>query len=121
MSAKEEIEAVRARFPELFNAGKFDELGDWFYAEDAYALPPDHELVRGRQEIVRYLNGMRNVRMVLGVIETVAEGNQGYLVGTYLMNIDGQSIKGVTHESFRRQANGSWKCVVDMWHNSAPS
>jgi hypothetical protein len=39
-SGEEGIEAVRERWPVLFNAGKMDELGDWFYAEDARALPP---------------------------------------------------------------------------------
>ena len=31
-SGKEGIEAVRERWPVLFNARKLDELGDWFYA-----------------------------------------------------------------------------------------
>ena len=124
MSAKEGIEAVRACFPVLFNAGKIDELGESFYAEDAYALPPDHKPIRGRREIVRYIRDLResgDVRFELGILETVAEGDRGYLIGTYVMTSGGKTVEGVTHEAFRRQADGSWKCVVDMWHNSAPA
>jgi ketosteroid isomerase-like protein len=124
MSAKEDIEAVRDRFARLFNAGKIDELGESFYAEDAYALPPDHEPIRGRRQIARYIRELResgDVNLALGILETVAEGESGYVVGTYVMTSGGQSVKGVTHESFRRQADGTWKCVVDMWHNSAPA
>jgi hypothetical protein len=29
-----------------------------------------------------------------------------------------QSVPGVTHEAYRRQPDSSWKCTVDMWHNS---
>jgi ketosteroid isomerase-like protein len=124
MSAKEDIEAVRDRFARLFNAGKIDELGESFYAEDAYALPPDHEPIRGRRQIARYIRELResgDVNLALGILETVAEGESGYVVGTYVMTSGGQRVKGVTHESFRRQADGTWKCVVDMWHNSAPA
>jgi hypothetical protein len=24
----------------------------------------------------------------------------------------------VTHEAYRLQDDGTWKCTVDMWHNS---
>ena len=43
-------EAVRMQqmFMELYNARKFEELGARYYAEDAIALPPNHEPIRGR-------------------------------------------------------------------------
>jgi len=124
MSGKEAIEAVRAKWPVLFNGGKVDELGEWFYAEDAYALPPDRDPIRGRRAIVEYFREVRgsgDTRFELGVIETVAAGDMGYLVGTYVFTSGAKSVNGVTHEAYRRQADGSWKCVVDMWHNSEPA
>jgi ketosteroid isomerase-like protein len=50
-SRKDEIEAVRAQFPVLFNAGDFDQLGRWFYAEDAVALPFGQDPIEGRDAI----------------------------------------------------------------------
>lgn len=121
-SGKEGIEAVRAQFPVLFNAGKFDELGEWFYAEDARALPPNHDPVEGRGEICKFFQAAwdEGLRFDLDVIETVAEGNIGYLVGTYVAHQGDQSVPGITHEAYRLQPDGTWKCVVDMWHNVVP-
>lgn len=122
--SKEAIEAVRARWPVLFNARKMDELGEWFYAEGAVALPPEHAPVRGRKSIVEYFRGVAesgDATFELGVIDTVCEGDLGYLVGNYVFTSGGKSVNGVTLETYRRQRDGSWKCVVDMWHNAEPS
>jgi ketosteroid isomerase-like protein len=123
-SGEEGIEAVRERWPVLFNAGKMDELGDWFYAEDARALPPDAAPIQGRAEVVKFFRQLYesgDVSFELGVIETVAEGSIGYLVGTYVFTSGGTSVNGVTHKAYRLQPDGSWKCVVDMWHNAEPA
>ena len=58
------------------------------------------------------------MRFDLDVIETVAEGSIGYLVGTYVADMAGKSVKGVTHEAYRLMPDGTWKCVVDMWHDT---
>ena len=122
-SDTEAIEAVRARYSVLFNAGEMDELGEHFYAEDAWALPPDAEPVKGRSNIVQFFrqDHESGERIELGVIDTVAEGDLGYLVGTYVSTADGKSVNCVTLETYRRQADGSWKCEVDIWHNSEPA
>ena len=99
-SAKQAIEAVRIRFPVLFNAGKFDELGEWFYAKNAMALPPGQEPIQGWIAICNFFHGLREnegLRFELGVTETVAEDSIGYLVGTYLAHTGERSVKGVTH------------------------
>jgi ketosteroid isomerase-like protein len=115
------IEAVRAQFPVLFNEGKFAELGEWFYAEDAMALPFGQDPIRGRRAICDYFDDLwRNagLRFDLNVIQTVASGDIGYLVGTYVAHMVDQHTPGVTHEAYRLQDDGSWKCTVDMWHDS---
>ena len=122
-AGKQAIEAVRARFPVLFNAGEFDELGRWFYSSDAVALPPGQDLIRGREEICAYFRNLwkhEGLRFDLDVIETVADGDIGYLVGTYVAEMGGERVNGVTHEAYRLMSDGTWKCVVDMWHNSVP-
>jgi ketosteroid isomerase-like protein len=101
-----------------------DELGEWFYAEDAYALPPGRPAIRGRKNIVAYfreVHAIEGAHFELGVVETAAEGAMGYLVGNYVFTSGGRSTRGVTHEAYRKQRDGSWKCVVDMWHDAEPS
>lgn len=121
--SRESIEAVRAEWPVLFNAGDIDRLGDHFYAENAVALPGAHEPVEGRAAIVSYLREVResgDVGFELGVIETVVVGDLGYVIGTYVFTSDdGSRANGVTLETYRPQHDGTWKCVVDMWHNTA--
>jgi ketosteroid isomerase-like protein len=101
-----------------------DELGDWFYAEDARALPPEAEPIQGHAEIVEYFRQLResgDVSFELGVIETVAEGSIGYLVGTYVFTSGGHQCERRDARGMRLQPDGSSKCVVDMWHNSEPA
>jgi ketosteroid isomerase-like protein len=115
------IQALREQWAPHFNAGKISELGELFYADAAYALPGGTDIVRGRAEITRFLQEVRNsgdVRFELGVIDTYAEGDLGYLVGNYVFtDASGVAHPGLTHEAYRRKADGSWECVVDMWHN----
>jgi ketosteroid isomerase-like protein len=120
-AGKGQIEAVRAQFPVLFNAGNFDELGRWFYAEDAVALPFGQGPIEGRDAICTYFDDLwknAGLRFDLGVIQTVAADEIGYLVGTYVAHMGDQDVPGVTHEAYRLQPDGSWKCTVDMWHDS---
>ncbi len=115
------IQALREQWAPHFNAGKISELGELFYADGACALPGGSDIVRGRAEITRFLKDVRNsgdVRFELGVIDTYAEGDLGYLVGNYVFtDASGVAHPGLTHESYRRKPDGSWECVVDMWHN----
>jgi ketosteroid isomerase-like protein len=116
------IEALREQWPAHFNSGRIEELGELFYAADGCALPGGTDLVRGRANIVRFLQDVRNsgdVRFELGVIETYAEGDVGYLVGSYVFtDADGVDHPGLTHEAYVRQPDGRWQCTVDMWHNT---
>jgi ketosteroid isomerase-like protein len=123
--ATDAIEALRAQWAPHFNAGKISDLGELFYAPDAFALPGGNDYVRGRSNITAFLQQIRDsgdVRFELGVIETVAAGDIGYLVGNYVFtDASGTSSPGLTHEAYRRQPDGSWQCVVDMWHNIQPA
>jgi ketosteroid isomerase-like protein len=104
--SKAAVEAVREQFPILFNEGKFDELGR-FYAEDAIALPAGREPIEGRAAICQYFSKLYDsagLRFDLGIIQTQAGTEMGYLVGTYVAHTDGNpSVPGVTHEACRLQ------------------
>lgn len=114
-----EVEKLREAFVELWNEERLDEIGEAFYAEDALILPPGHEPVRGRDQIVDFLKEfLRQIggKTEFGVIETVTDVNLAYAAGTFAVPHLG--LKGTTLETYRRLADGTWKCVVDMWHPS---
>ena len=114
------VEETRARFPELFNEGRFDELGTWYYTEDAIALPAAHAPIEGRGTICEYLAGLREsagLRFELGLIKTVAGEDSASLIGTFVATAaDGSRTEGHTHEAWVLEPDGTWKCSVDMWH-----
>ena len=127
-AAIEAIEALREQWAPLFNAKRIDELCDLFYSEDSVAIPPDHDLVRGRPAIRDLLQGyadLGDVAFDLGVAETHASGDTGYLVGTYVFyDRTGEAevtAEGRTLETYRREPDGTWKCTADMWHDLDPT
>lgn len=117
------IEAVRLRWPELFNAKKIVELGNHFYAADGVCIPPDQDLAIDRAGCIKLLQSYADsgdVTFKLGVIETHADDTTGYLIGNYLFyDRRGPTevvYEGRTLETYRKEPDGTWKCTVDMWH-----
>lgn len=123
-NAAKAIEELRAQWDVHFNAGRIEELCELFYSEDALALPPDTPHLVGRVAIRDFFQSFYDAGKVefhLGVIQTEASGDHGYLVGNYTLAVtaDGKTerFRGETNEAYRRLADGTWKCCADMWHN----
>ena len=57
LAQKAKIEAVNAKWAELFNKGDFEGLAQ-LYTADATAFPPGSAMVRGRAAIGRMWKGM---------------------------------------------------------------
>ena len=112
-------EAVRMQqlFLELYNDRKFEELGARIYAEDAIALPPNQEPIRGRAAIVEYFRGARDI---LGEGELsgppLASSVSGDLVSVMPQYSAHQGqLRVVAHELFKRQPDGSLLLVQDQF------
>ena len=112
-------EAMRLdqKWVELFNAKRWDELGAAYYAEDALAVPPNHEPIRGRDAVVDYFRSSRDAfGEVQGGTETwraSASEKLVSLVGKY--SAYSSRLRVTSHELFERQPDGSLKCTVDMF------
>jgi ketosteroid isomerase-like protein len=111
-----EATAVQHKLIEFYNARKWDELGA-LYLEDAIAVPPNHEPIRGRAAIVEY---WRSVRDALGEgecgepLEGTVSGNLVALVSRSCSGYSGRL--GVTaHELYERRADGSLRLKFDMF------
>jgi ketosteroid isomerase-like protein len=103
-------------FVELWNAERWDQLGPAYYTEDAIAVPPNHEPIKGRAAIIEYMKGARAVLGEAVVTEphnATASGNLVSLVGQY-SGRDGK-MRVTAHEVYERQADGSLRCTVDMF------
>jgi ketosteroid isomerase-like protein len=107
---------VQQKFVQFWNEKKFDELGA-LYMEDAIAIPPNHEPIRGRAAIAEFYKGLRDVAGELeGGTETwrgTPSGNLVSVVGKY--SVYSGRVRFTSHELFKRQPDGSLKYVVDMY------
>lgn len=112
---------LREQFSTCFADGRIDEIGEFFYADDAVLLPPDTEPVKGRAAIVAFLKTLRqnSGKGVFGVFRDALDGSVAYIAGTASFPAIG--LDAVTLETYQRQADGSWKCVVDMFHSRRPA
>lgn len=102
---------------DLYNARKFEEMAARYYAEDAIALPPNHEPVRGRAAIAEYFRGVRDSLGEAEVsgppLRSSVSGDNVSLMSQYSAH-QGQ-LRVVAHETFERQPDGSLRAVQDMF------
>jgi len=113
------IRALSDAFVRHFNAADADQLVRAFYAEDARLLPPNHRMLTGRSQIREALRGFIEAGLGGLAIETyeleiASSGDLAYGIGTFSLARP-LPDRGKFIEVYRRQADGSWKCVADMF------
>lgn len=101
-----------------------------YYADDAVQLPPNAPMNKGKEAIKKFMNdmmasGMKISEMTFTPTNVEASGNIAYEVGTYDMsaNIPGVGdIKdsGKYVDTWKQQADGSWKVAAETWNTSMP-
>ena len=93
------------------------------YEDNAQLLPPDAPMITGKAPIRAIWSDLIKTadRISWKAVTVEASGDLGYIVGTY--EIDGKGAKdiGKMTEIFRRQPDGSWKAIVDMFSPDAPA
>ena len=108
-------EEMDVEFIRLFNENKLDKLGEFYYAENALLMSPNHEPIRGRKAIVEELKGVRQAFgefSGLRLMQVVESEGLTSIVASFATLHGGARI--VTHEAFQRQVDGSWKVIADM-------
>ena len=113
------IRALSDAFVRHFNAGDADQLVQAVYSDDARLLPPNHPMITGRSRIGEafreYLGtGMGELTIESFEIEVASSGDLAYGIGTFSLGRPAPD-RGKFVEVYRRQADGSWTCIVDMF------
>ena len=98
-------------------------------AEDGVMFPPDHAPVVGRAAIREYMAGAFatpgfSVQWVSGETRVAASGDLAYSFdrSTYTIPDSGGTVRTIHAKGltvWRREADGRWRCVADIW-NGAP-
>lgn len=121
------IEEGITKWVEAFNRGDVTGVVA-IYADDALLLPPNGEIVQGKQGVQEFWSAALQVLkdVALTTVEIGGSGNTGYRIGKYTLTVqpEGQEPKmesGKYVEVWKRQADGSWKLYADIWNSSMPA
>lgn len=111
------VEAMRMdqKAVQLWNDRKWDEFAAT-YTEDAIAVPPNHEPIRGGKAIAEYYESLRDaIGELEGGTEAFRASASGNLV-SIVAKYSGRSgqLRFTGHELYERQPDGSLKMGVDM-------
>lgn len=95
-----------------------------FWSDDAIILPPGEPAVTGKVAIRQYVAGAFaspgfSITWQTDKIEVSGSGNLAYSIGTDRITFANSEGKAVVTENrglviWKKQADGSWKCAVDM-------
>ncbi len=102
-----------------------------FYTDDAIMMPPNEPVCKDKasREV-----SIKNMFAIPGVslrfqstkIEVSRMGDLGYTTGVYQFSSKDAKGKvsnetGKFCETWKKQADGNWKCIVDIWNSDMPA
>jgi len=101
------------------NAKDVDALVE-LYTTDARLMPPNNEAMSGHDAVRSMFGGMIDAGMSgeLITVEAMVSGDIGYRVGTYQLQSDDEVVDtGKFMETWRRDKDGQWRIVNDIWNS----
>ena len=120
---REAFLSVCKQFETSFNQGDAEGLAS-LYTEDTKILPPNMDIVEGKNSAQAYWQGALDIgiKSFKGeLIDTDASENLGFLVGEYkLFDNDDQEIDQGKWISVLKNINGKWKVHRDIFNTSMP-
>jgi len=102
-----------------------------YWADDATVLPPGGPAIVGKAAIREFVaksfkNPSFRIAWKTSDVFVSPDGTFAYGLGTNRVNVtapDGTpvTIDGKAVTIWRREKDGSWKCVVDIWNDAPPA
>ena len=126
---KQSVRAVDAEWARAAQAGEGTAIAA-LYTADAVLLPPGEPMVKGvaaKKYWVDFANGFSGPTE-LNTMAVEGGGDVATAIGTYKMSLTPKKAgakplpteEGKYLEVLKRQDDGSWKLVYDMWSPNAP-
>ena len=121
------IEDAEATFTAAFNRGDAAGVAA-LYTENATLLPPNSEMIQGRQGVQDFWAGgiqMGLKDVTLTTVDVGGSGDTAYSSGKYTLNIQPEGQEGMSDSGkyvviWKLQDDGTWKYHVDIWNSSMP-
>ena len=121
------IRAANRKFGEGIRKGDPAAVGA-LYTEDAILMPPNNEMIRGRQGTEGFWGaaikmGVRDA--VLKTVELNQVGDEVHEVGNYALKIQPEGKKPFEDKGkyvviWKQDPKGTWKLHRDIWNSSLP-
>ena len=118
---KAAIEAVNAKWMELFNKGDFDGIAA-LYTDDAIAFPPGSAMVKGKAAIGAMWKGMAaqvTDPKVTTIDVKILGRSAAREIGTFSLKTKGPAPKDVTgkYVVVWEKVGKNWKLAADIWND----
>ena len=99
-----------------------------YWADDAVVMPPGQAALSGKAAIRAYVESSLKIPGFTISWEPQSasvQGGQGYLIEKNRVTFTGEkgelvTVNGKAVTVWRKNADGQWKCVVDIWNDDAP-
>jgi uncharacterized protein (TIGR02246 family) len=122
---KNDAEAIRQANAELVTAVKAHDLEKVLalYAENSAFMPPNAPLLRGKEPLKAYYDGLftKGAELQMDVEEVAGSGPLGYEAGSYTVTYpaDGSRDRG-KYLRLLRNVNGEWRVEKTIWSSDLP-
>ncbi len=120
-SARSGIDRTNRAFEESFRKGDSAGLAS-AYSKDGWALPPNSEIVKGREGLSQLWQGALDMGVATVTLETVEleeHGDTAWEVGrANLMDKDGNVLDEAKFIVIWKKEGGAWKWHRDIWNSS---
>ena len=124
---RKSIEEACARYSKAIQEGNLaGVLAE--YTDDATAVPPDGEIIKGKKAIEELYKkffqiGMKEI--VFTTIEVGGSGDTAYEIGKTKVRIQPEGQAAIQDSTkylviWKRQSDNTWKVHVDIWNFSLP-
>jgi len=122
------IEEANLKFGEAVREGDATALAD-LYTEDATLLPPDSDMIQGKQGIEAFWNGGLKMGIkdaVLTTVDVSGSGDLAYEIGKFTLTVQPEGQEPIEQKGkyvvvWKQTDDGSWKLHVDIFNSSMPA
>ncbi|MGB3860957.1 MAG: SgcJ/EcaC family oxidoreductase [Candidatus Aminicenantaceae bacterium] len=125
---RQSIEEANVRFGEAARSGDAAVLAS-LYTEDARILPPNSEMIQGREGIEAFWGGgfqMGITDIVLTTVDVMGMGDMVCEIGKAQVSIQPEGMDAIEDMAkylvvWKKDMDGTWKLHVDIWNTSLPA
>jgi uncharacterized protein (TIGR02246 family) len=125
---RQEIEAANLRFGEAARSGDAAALA-MLYTEDARILPPNSDMIQGREGVEAFWDGgfqMGITDIVLTTVDVMGMGDMVCEIGKAVVSIQPEGMDVMEDMAkylvvWKKGEDGMWRLYVDIWNSSLPA